>query len=52
MLESTASATIRDTTLYSSIDRVWIGSAADYPSRVGVPVKVGIRVPHPTHTCT
>ena len=43
MLESTASATIRDA--ISSIDRLWIGSAADYPYRVGVPVKVGIRIP-------
>ena len=32
--------------LLSSIDRVWIGSAADYPYRVGGPVKVGIRIPH------
>ena len=31
--------------LLSSIDRVWIGSAADYPYRVGVPVKVGIWTP-------
>ena len=38
MLESTASATIRDTTLYHRVvDRV--GSSF----RVGVPVKVGIR---------
>ena len=37
MLESTASATIRD-----SIDRCWIGAAADFPYRFsGVPVKVG-----------
>ena len=31
--------------LLSSIDRVWIGSAADYPYRVGVSAKVGIRIP-------
>ena len=31
--------------LLSSIDRVWIGLAADYPYRVGVPVKGGIRIP-------
>ena len=46
MLESTASATIE--ILLSSIDRVWIGLAAVYPYRVGVPVKVGIRIPPPS----
>ena len=34
--------------LLSSIDRLWISSAADYPYRVRVPVKVGIRIPHST----
>ena len=36
--------------LLSSIDRLWIGSAADYLYRVGVPDKVGIRIPHSTQS--
>ena len=38
MLESTASATIRDSTI-----ELWIGAAADYPYRIGESVNVGYR---------